>query len=64
MAIPTSPLSDRVVTVVLYLIRRRSNSRANSIIFVGAPDAGKTAIVSTVRMMVTMWPWPRLRHTF
>jgi len=33
---------------VLHLFRRRSQSRANSIIFVGASDAGKTAILSTL----------------
>ncbi|KAF8275064.1 P-loop containing nucleoside triphosphate hydrolase protein [Lactarius quietus] len=37
-----------LLVFVLYLIRRRSQSRANSIIFVGAPDAGKTAILSTL----------------
>jgi hypothetical protein len=36
-------------TAVFYLIRRRSKSYANSVIFVGTPDAGKTAILSTVR---------------
>ncbi|KAH9997324.1 signal recognition particle receptor beta subunit-domain-containing protein [Russula vinacea] len=35
-------------TVALYLFRRRSLSRANSIVFVGASDAGKTAILSTL----------------
>lgn len=40
-------------TVVLYLFRRRSKSRANCVIFVGTPDAGKTAILSTVRGVFT-----------
>ncbi|KAN0123901.1 Signal recognition particle receptor beta subunit domain containing protein [Russula decolorans] len=34
--------------VVLYLFHRRSQSRANSIVFVGASGAGKTAILSTL----------------
>ena len=38
-------------TVVLYLFRRRSQFRANSILSVGAPGAGKTAILSTVRVV-------------
>ncbi|KAI9446501.1 signal recognition particle receptor beta subunit-domain-containing protein [Lactarius indigo] len=41
-------LAAILLAFVLYLIRRRSQSRANSIVFVGAPDAGKTAILSTL----------------
>jgi ABC-type phosphate/phosphonate transport system ATPase subunit len=40
-----------MTTVVFYLFRRRSQSRANSIVFVGASGAGKTAILSTVRVV-------------
>ena len=40
-------------SVVIYLFRRRSQSRANSVVFVGTPDAGKTAILSTVRGLST-----------
>ncbi|KAI0005987.1 signal recognition particle receptor beta subunit-domain-containing protein [Russula compacta] len=43
-----SLLAAILAVVVLYFIRRRSQSRANSIIFVGIPDAGKTAILSTL----------------
>jgi hypothetical protein len=39
--------------VVIYLFRRRSQSRANSVVFVGTPDAGKTSILSTVRGLAT-----------
>ena len=41
-------------TVVLYLFRCRTKSRANCVIFVGTPDAGKTAILSTVRGVPSM----------
>ncbi|KAH9063482.1 signal recognition particle receptor beta subunit-domain-containing protein [Lactarius vividus] len=41
-------LAAVLLAFVLYLVRRRSQSRANSIVFVGAPDAGKTAILSTL----------------
>jgi len=41
-------LAAILVVVVLYLVRRRSRSRANSVLFVGASDAGKTAILTTL----------------
>jgi hypothetical protein len=40
-----------MTTVVLYLCRRRSQSRANSIVFIGASGAGKTALLSIVRVV-------------
>ncbi|KAH9966620.1 signal recognition particle receptor beta subunit-domain-containing protein [Russula dissimulans] len=37
-----------LAVVVLYLVRRGSRSRANSVVLVGTSDAGKTAILSTL----------------
>jgi len=43
-----SLLAAILALVAVYLIRRRSQSHSNSIVFVGTPDAGKTAILSTL----------------
>jgi len=37
-----------LAVVVLYIVRRRSRSRANIVVLVGTSDAGKTAILSTL----------------
>jgi len=37
-----------LLSIVVFLIRRRSSSRGNAILFVGPPDGGKTAILSTL----------------
>ncbi|KAI9509336.1 signal recognition particle receptor beta subunit-domain-containing protein [Russula earlei] len=37
-----------LVLFALYLVRRRSRSRGNCVVFVGTSDAGKTAVLSTL----------------
>ena len=35
--------------VIVFVSRHRSASRGNALLLVGAPDSGKTAVLSTVR---------------